>query len=108
MPPSTFDTTESEGLVKARFPVKAFNHVHEAAGTRETDDNKREACRKFSTIPRRLIDQHESLPDLSVEVLERELHFPIALPPVGAQMIFHSHGETVTSKVAGDAASALH
>ena len=108
MHPFTFDTTKWEGLAKARLPVEAFNHFYGAAGTRETEDNNREAYRKFSTIPRRLIDQHESLPDLSVEVLEQELPFPIALPPVGAQTIFHSHGETVTSKVAGDAASALH
>jgi lactate 2-monooxygenase len=97
----TYDCKQWEALARDRLPVEAFNYVHCSAGTRETDDKNREAFRKWSIVPRRLVDQHERMPDMSVTVLGHKLPFPIALAPVGVQTIFHPYGETASARAAG-------
>jgi len=81
----TFDTTKWQEMAHERLSHEAWNYVHCSAGQRETDDKNREAFRRYSIVPRRLVDMHKRMPDLSVEVLGQKIPFPIALAPVGVQ-----------------------
>lgn len=95
------DSTNWEGLAHARLPADAWAYVHGSAGQRETDDKNRAAFRKWSIVPRRLVDMRGRMPDLSVTVFGQRMPFPVALAPVGVQTIFHRHGELASSRAAG-------
>ena len=99
-PTFTTDSKQWEGMAHARLGIESWSYVHGSAGQRETDDKNVEAFRKWSIVPRRLVDMKGSLPDLSVTVFGQRIPFPIALAPVGVQSIFHHKGEIASARAA--------
>jgi isopentenyl diphosphate isomerase/L-lactate dehydrogenase-like FMN-dependent dehydrogenase len=69
------------------------------AGQGETSQKNREAFKKWSIVPSRLV-KTEQLPSLSTKVLGTEHPWPIAVAPVGVQRIFNPEGEVASAKAA--------
>jgi lactate 2-monooxygenase len=83
-PPFTFCSQEWEGQAKARMSAESAGYVVGNAGTGETAEKNRDAFKRWSIVPKRLV-RTETLPDLSAKVLGHDLQFPLAIAPVGVQ-----------------------
>jgi lactate 2-monooxygenase len=98
-PAFTFNSSKWEELAAERLSAEARGYVWGSAGLRETSDKNRDAFRRWSIVPKRLVHT-QSFPDLSVDVLGTRLPFPIAIAPVGVQRIFNPDGEVATATAA--------
>ncbi|KAJ6092272.1 hypothetical protein N7467_004241 [Penicillium canescens] len=94
----SFDLTKWESLAKERLSADSFGYVWGSAGTRQTDDNNREAFKKWGILPSRLVEA--DFPNLKTTLFGEEYDYPIAIAPVGVQTIFHPDGEVATAKAA--------
>lgn len=97
----TFQSNKWEELACQRLSAEAKGYVYGSAGTRQTDEKNREAFRKWSIIPRRLV-KTESFPDLTTEVFGEKLQYPVAMAPVGVLRIFNPDGEIAAAKAAAE------
>lgn len=97
-PSITFNALEWESLAKAQLPATAFGYVYGSAGTRSTDDNNKQAFKKWGILPSRLVNS--GFPDLKTTLFGEKYDYPVAIAPVGVQRIFHRDGETATAKAA--------
>jgi lactate 2-monooxygenase len=79
--------------------AESKGYVSGNAGTGETARKNAEAFYKWSILPSRLV-KTEGLPDLSTEVFDTKLPFPIAVAPVGVQKIFCPEGELASAAAA--------
>ena len=70
------------------------------AGTGETARKNRAAFEKWSIVPRRMVNTNGKFPDLTTHVLGQEVHFPIAVAPVGVQRIINPEGEVASAAAA--------
>ncbi|KAI0136772.1 L-lactate dehydrogenase [Xylariales sp. AK1849] len=95
----TFKPLEWERLAEERMSAESKGYVVGSAGTGETARKNREAFAKWSIVPRRLV-KTDGFPDLSVNVFDRKLPFPIAAAPVGVQRIFNPDGEMAAAAAA--------
>ncbi|KAF2134296.1 putative FMN dependent dehydrogenase [Dothidotthia symphoricarpi CBS 119687] len=98
-PPLTFQASKWEELACDRLSADAKGYVYGSAGVRETTNKNREAFKKWSIVPRRMV-KTEKFPDLSTTVLGEKLQFPIAMAPVGVLKIFNPDGEVAVAKAA--------
>ncbi|KAI7211734.1 FMN-dependent alpha-hydroxy acid dehydrogenase [Hortaea werneckii] len=98
-PPFSFRSQDWESQAEERMSAESRGYVVGNAGTGETARKNREAFSKWSIVPRRLI-KTEGLPDMTANVLNHCLQFPIALAPVGVQRIFNPDGEEATARAA--------
>lgn len=89
-PPFSFRSQDWESQAEERMSAESRGYVVGNAGTGETARKNREAFSKWSIVPRRLI-KTEGLPDMTANVLNHCLQFPIALAPVGVQRMFLLH-----------------
>lgn len=94
----SFDPTNWESLAKECLSTDSFGYLWGSAGTRQTDDNNREAFKKWGILPSRLVDA--DFPKLKTSLFGEEYDYPIAIAPVGVQTIFHPDGEVATAKAA--------
>ncbi|KAJ5302276.1 hypothetical protein PENANT_c008G09200 [Penicillium antarcticum] len=97
-PPISFDPTKWQSLAKERLPADSFGYVWGSAGTRQTDDNNKEAFKKWGILPSRLVEA--DFPSLKTNLFGDEYDYPLAIAPVGVQKIFHPNGEVATAKAA--------
>jgi lactate 2-monooxygenase len=100
-PPFTFKPLDWERLADERMSAESKGYVVGSAGTGETARKNREAFGKWSIVPRRLV-KTEGFPDLSVDIFDRRLPFPIACAPVGVQRIFNPDGEMAAAAAAAE------
>jgi lactate 2-monooxygenase len=98
-PPFTFDSSKWEELATERLSAEARGYVWGSAGLRETSNKNREAFRRWSIVPKRLV-KTQGFPNLTVNVLGTHLPFPVAIAPVGVQRIFNPDGENATATAA--------
>lgn len=98
-PPFTFKPLDWERLADERMSAESKGYVVGSAGTGETARKNREAFAKWSIVPRRLV-KTDGFPDLSVDIFDRRLPFPIACAPVGVQRIFNPDGEVAAAAAA--------
>jgi isopentenyl diphosphate isomerase/L-lactate dehydrogenase-like FMN-dependent dehydrogenase len=94
----SFDPTKWESHAKERLSADSFGYVWGSAGIRQTDDNNREAFKKWGILPSRLVEA--DFPNLKTTLFGEEYDYPIAIAPVGVQTIFHPDGEVATAKAA--------
>ncbi|KAI0380782.1 putative FMN dependent dehydrogenase [Hypomontagnella monticulosa] len=116
-PPFTFKPLDWESLAAERMSADAKGYVLGSAGTGETARKNREAFSMWSIVPRRLGLNYSSwasgekvstgkekgkgiFPDISVNVLGRNIPCPIACAPVGVQKIVNPDGELASAKAA--------
>ncbi|KAJ5757398.1 uncharacterized protein N7511_006092 [Penicillium nucicola] len=97
-PQISFDPTKWESHAKDRLPADSFGYVWGSAGTRQTDDNNKEAFKRWGILPSRLVES--DFPSLKTTLFGDEYNYPIAIAPVGVQKIFHPDGEIATAKAA--------
>lgn len=95
----TFQADKWEELACQRLSAESKGYVYGSAGCRETAGKNREAFKKWSIVPRRLV-KTESFPDLSTNIFGEKLNFPIAMAPVGVLRIFNPDGEIAAAKAA--------
>lgn len=98
-PSLTFQANKWEELACNRLSADAKGYVYGSAGVCETTDKNREAFKKWSIVPRRMV-KTEKFPDLTTYVLGEKLQFPIAMAPVGVLKIFNPDGEIASAKAA--------
>jgi len=96
----TFDTTQWEHLAKQRLSADAFSYVGGNAGQSETYRRNLAAFRRWAIVPARLTGSN--LPALDTSIFGEECAFPIALAPVGVQVIFHPEAENAAATVANE------
>ncbi|KAI1376477.1 putative FMN dependent dehydrogenase [Hypoxylon crocopeplum] len=113
-PPFTFKPLDWERLAADRMSADARGYVLGCAGTGETARKNRDAFARWSIVPRRLGLGSSSgsvgdrkgdreggiFPDLSVNVLGRDVPCPIACAPVGVQKIMNPDGELAAAAAA--------
>ncbi|EAW15276.1 putative FMN dependent dehydrogenase [Aspergillus clavatus NRRL 1] len=97
-PPISFNPHDWEALAKDILPAESYGYVWGSAGLRETDNNNREAFRKWALIPSRLVKS--DFPSLKTTLFGQEYDYPIAIAPIGVQRIFHRDGEVATATAA--------
>ncbi|KAJ5469209.1 Aldolase-type TIM barrel [Penicillium sp. IBT 31633x] len=97
-PSITFNSREWENLARDRLSADAYGYVWGSAGARDTDDNNKQAFKKWGIVPSRLVKS--GFPDLKVSLFGETYDYPIAIAPVGVQRIFHPDGEIATAKAA--------
>jgi lactate 2-monooxygenase len=98
-PPLTFEAAKWEQLACSRLSADSKGYVYGSAGVRETSDKNRAAFRKWSIVPRRLV-QYDGFPNLKTQVLGEQLQVPIAMAPVGVLKIFNPDGELAATRAA--------
>ncbi|KAI4156153.1 MAG: hypothetical protein LQ340_000490 [Diploschistes diacapsis] len=98
-PPFTFQSGKWEELALDRLSSESKAYVYGSAGMRETSDKNREAFRRWSIVPRRMV-KTESFPKLDMRVFGEELASPVAIAPVGVQRIFNPDGEEAVARAA--------
>ncbi|QLL34156.1 hypothetical protein HG536_0G00120 [Torulaspora globosa] len=98
-PPFTFQSNEWEALARNRMSQEALGYVCGNASTGETYQKNREAFKKWSIVPRRLV-KTTSYPSLKINLFGREIPSPIATAPVGVLRIFNPDGEIAVAKAA--------
>jgi lactate 2-monooxygenase len=98
-PALTFQADKWEELACARLSSEAKGYVYGSAGVRETTNKNRNAFKKWSIVPRRLV-KTEKFPNLSTTLLGEKLQFPIAMAPVGVLKIFNPAGEVAATTAA--------
>ena len=98
-PPFSFHPEQWEPAAEQRMSADARGYVVGNAGTGETGRKNREAFKKWSILPKRLVETN-GLPDLSTKVLGQRFPFPICVAPVGVQCIFNPDGERASAAAA--------
>jgi len=86
-PPFTFRATEWESQASQILSADSKGFLIGNAGTGETAKKNADAFKKWSIVPRRLV-QSADLPDLTATIFGQKLQFPIAAAPVGVQREF--------------------
>ncbi|EPX71483.1 cytochrome b2 [Schizosaccharomyces octosporus yFS286] len=97
-PSISVDPRSWEPLAMDRLSKDATGYVYGSAGKRETTEKNAESYKKWSIIPNRLVKS--DFPNLGTKLFGRNYSFPIALGPVGVQLIFNPEGERGSSKAA--------
>ena len=95
----TFQSDQWEELACQRLSSESKGYVYGSAGQRETSNKNREAFRRWSMVPRRMI-KTDTLPSLDTAILGHSLSSPIAIAPVGVQPIFNPEGEEAAALAA--------
>ena len=98
-PPLTFQADRWEELACSRMSADSKGYVYGSAGVRETTDKNRNAFRKWSIVPNRLV-KYTGFPDLTTEIFGEKMVAPIAMAPVGVLKIFNPQGEVAAAKAA--------
>ncbi|KAL9114305.1 MAG: hypothetical protein Q9227_001727 [Pyrenula ochraceoflavens] len=99
------DQWEAEACKRLSADSKAndlLGYVYGSAGQRETSDKNREAFKRWSIVPRRLVKTN-SFPSLETTVFGERLSCPIAMAPIGVQRIFNPDGELAAAGAAAKA-----
>lgn len=81
-PPFTFHSTEWEPQASQYLSANSKGYLVGNAGTGETARKNTDAFKKWSMVPRRLVET-DQLPDLDTEIFGHKFQFPIAAAPVG-------------------------
>lgn len=99
-PSMTFDISKWERLARDALAADPWGYVSGNAGIGETDARSRKAFRKWAILPSRLVQT--KYPELETTVLGQKLPLPlpIALAPIGVQIIFHRDAEIASVKAA--------
>lgn len=87
-----------ERAAREALPPEVFDHVAGGAGTEDTKRANREAFRRWRILPRVLRDVTDR--DLSVELFGERLAAPLALAPIGTQVVYHDEGERASASAA--------
>ena len=98
-PPFTFQADKWEELALERLSANSKAYVYGSAGMRETMNKNREAFRRWSIVPRRMV-KTKGFTKLSTDILGHKLAAPLALAPVGVQRIFNPDGEVASARAA--------
>jgi isopentenyl diphosphate isomerase/L-lactate dehydrogenase-like FMN-dependent dehydrogenase len=88
-----------EAAAAEALDERAAGYVFGSAGTGGTERSNREALDAWRIVPRMLRDV--AVRDLRISPFGREWPAPLALAPVGAQMIVHPDGEMASATGAG-------
>jgi lactate 2-monooxygenase len=97
-PAISFHPEDWESHARDILPADSYSYIWGSAGLRETDNNNRDAFRKWAIIPSRLVKA--DFPSLKTTVLGQEYDYPIAIAPIGVQRIFHRDGEVAAATAA--------
>ena len=97
--PFTFQASKWEELALERLSANSKGYVYGSAGMRETINKNREAFKRWSIVPRRMV-KTTRFPDLTTDILGHRLGAPVAIAPVGVQTIFNPDGELATARAA--------
>jgi lactate 2-monooxygenase len=89
---------ELEAKAKGQLETKPFDYVAASAGAEVTVRNNSKAFEKWSIVPRMFCDISKR--DLSVELFDKKLSYPILCAPVGVQSIVHPNGELASARAA--------
>lgn len=81
-PPFTFHSTEWEPQASQYLSANSKGYLVGNAGTGETAKKNTDAFKKWSMVPRRLVET-EQLPDLTTKIFGHQFQFPVAAAPVG-------------------------
>jgi len=92
------DPAELERQAEQAMEPRAANYVYAGAGAGETMRANREAFRRRRIVPRML--RGVNSPDLTTQLLGRELAAPLLLAPIGAQSIVDPEGELASARAA--------
>ncbi|KAH7029539.1 FMN-dependent dehydrogenase [Microdochium trichocladiopsis] len=100
-PPFTFLSSNWESRASDVLSATSKGYLIGNAGTGETARKNTDAFKKWSIVPKRLL-QTKGLPALQTTIFGEELQFPIAAAPVGVQRIFHPDGEEAAARAAAE------
>jgi len=99
LPSLPVDWRDLEAAAAGALDERAAGYVFGSAGTGGSERANREALDSWRIVPRMLRDI--AVRDLRVSPFGREWLAPLALAPVGAQMIVHPDGELASADGAG-------
>lgn len=87
-----------ETLTKHRLPPAHYGFLSSGVGGEETLAADRAAFSKYQLLPSRLVDVSQS--DLTTDLLGESFASPVAMSPVGSQIVFHSEAEVAVARAA--------
>ncbi|KAF8913984.1 FMN-dependent dehydrogenase [Gymnopilus junonius] len=86
--------------VKAKLNDRGYFYVNSNAGLGWTDRANREAFYRWRIIPRMLMDTNTR--DMTTELFGHHIPAPIIFAPIGINKLYHTQGELVPAKIAGE------
>ncbi|PPQ82546.1 hypothetical protein CVT25_007155 [Psilocybe cyanescens] len=100
LPSFSVHPEELSESVKTKLNDRGYFYVNSNAGLGWTDRANREAFYNWRIIPRMLVDTNTR--DLTTELFGHRLPAPILFAPIGINKLYHSQGELVPAKIAGE------
>jgi lactate 2-monooxygenase len=94
-------SADLEARCRETLDERAIAYIFGGAGSEDTMRNNLEAFRRVRVLPRVLRDISHR--DLSTTILGSQLPAPIALAPIGVQVLVHEEGEAASAGAAAEA-----
>jgi len=92
---------ELEDAARERLATNAYGYIRGGCEDEICLRENRSAFGRLQLVPRVLVDVSE--PDLSIELLGRQLDMPVLLAPVAFQVLAHADGELASARAAAAA-----
>lgn len=97
--PAPMNLSEVEERAREALRPDVYDYYRGGAEDERTLRLNRVAYRRWLLRPRRMVDVSE--PDLSVDLMDDRLAFPVGLAPCAFQRLAHGDGELATARAAG-------